>query len=325
MSTIVVAFGGNAILQTKQRGTFEEQYSNVEAACGTIVDLVRDGHRVVVTHGNGPQVGNILLQNEEASGLTPSMPLDACGAESQGLIGYMIQQGLGNRFSDAGMPVEVVTLLTQVEVDPSDPAFSNPTKPIGPFYTAEKARRLMDEGRYQLKEDAGRGWRRVVPSPEPRAIVEREAIKRLLDQGCVVIASGGGGIPVVRDENGKFRGVEAVIDKDLAAERLAQDINADLLMVLTDVERVYINYGQPGQAAIERMTAAEGRRYQAEGHFRAGSMGPKVEAALRFVESGRGKALIGSLGAVHQALKGESGTWVVAGKEDWDTIIRPLM
>lgn len=311
MATIVVALGGNAILRTAQRGTFQEQLVNVEATCGVIPRLIQDGHRVVITHGNGPQVGSILLQNEEASRLTPPMPLDACGAESQGLIGYLLVQSLRNHLTAAGLSVEVVAFITQVEVDPADPSFASPTKPIGRFWTADKARELMEEGHGLFREDSGRGWRRVVPSPEPLAIVEREAIRDSVARGWVVIACGGGGIPVVRGENNRLVGVEAVIDKDLAAERLARDIDADLLLILTDVDRVYINYRQAGERAIHRMTVAEGRLYQAEGHFRAGSMGPKVEAALRFVESGRDRAIIGPLEGAVEALRGESGTQVV--------------
>lgn len=311
LATIVVALGGNAIAGPKGAGTFAEQYAQVNAACVAIAGLVQAGHRIVVTHGNGPQVGNILLQNERCRDLTPPMPLDACGAQSQGLLGYMFQQALRNHLRELGLAVEVVTLITQTEVDPTDPAFSNPTKPIGPFYTEEQARALMTEEGLVFKEDAGRGWRRVVPSPEPRGIVEREAIRRFLAEGWIVVACGGGGVPVVRTPEGRLVGVEAVIDKDLAAERLAQDIGADRLLILTDVDRVYLNYGRPDQTPLDRMTVAEGRRYQREGHFKAGSMGPKVEAALRFVESGQGTAVIGPLSHPLQALSGEVGTCVV--------------
>lgn len=312
MSTVVVALGGNAILRPGQKGTFREQFANVETISAAIPALIRQGHRAVLTHGNGPQVGSILLQNEHGSHLTPPMPLDACGAESQGLIGYMLQQCLRNHLEKAGLPAEVATLITQVEVDPADPSFAHPSKPIGSFYAAEKAARLAEHRGYRFIEDAGRGWRRVVPSPEPKAIVEREPIKRFLSEGWVVIACGGGGVPVIRDADGRLRGVEAVIDKDLAAERLAQDVHADLLLLLTDVDRVYLNYRQADQRALTRMTVAEGRKHQAQGHFHAGSMGPKVEAALRFAASGRGEAVIGSLDSLAAMLAGESGTRVVA-------------
>ncbi|MGE5552305.1 MAG: carbamate kinase [Betaproteobacteria bacterium] len=312
MSTIVLALGGNAILRPGQKGTFAEQYTNVELACSSIPDLLKAGHRVVITHGNGPQVGHILIQNEESRHSVPPLPLDACGAESQGLIGYMLQQCLRNHLRAVGLAAEVATIITQVEVDAADPSFAQPTKPIGPFYATERATKLREQSGQQFVEDAGRGWRRVVPSPQPQGIVEREVIKRFLAEGWVVIACGGGGIPVVRNREGRLSGVEAVVDKDLAAERLARDVNADLLLLLTDVPQVYLNYRKPNQTALTCLTAAEGRRYQAEGHFVAGSMGPKIEAALRFVESGQGMAIIGSLETLAQTLAGQSGTRIVA-------------
>jgi carbamate kinase len=313
MGTVVVALGGNAIAEPGQPATFAEQNQRVATACEAIFQLISDGHRVVVTHGNGPQVGAILLQNEEAAAVVPPMPLDVCGAESQGMIGYMLQQGLRNYLRSRGRRPEVVTLITQVEVDSADPSFHNPTKPIGPLFSEEKARAIMAEGRFKLKEDAGRGgWRRVVPSPEPKAIVERSTIRTLLRQGRLVIASGGGGIPVVRGADGRLQGVEAVVDKDLAAERLAQDVRANLLLILTDVAQVYVNFKRPDQRALGRITVAEGRGYQAAGQFTAGSMGPKIEAALRFAASGRGEAVIGRLEEALAALRGESGTRVIA-------------
>lgn len=313
MGTVVVALGGNAIAEPGQQATFAEQNQRVTTACEAIFQLIAEGHRVVVTHGNGPQVGAILLQNEEAAGVVPPMPLDVCGAESQGMIGYMLQQGLRNFLRERRRRVEVVTIITQVEVDPADPSFQDPTKPIGPLFSAEKARAIMAEARYKLKEDDGRGgWRRVVPSPEPKAIVERSVIRALLRQGWLVIASGGGGIPVVRGAGGRLHGVEAVIDKDLAAERLAQDVNADLLVILTDVPQVYVNFKRPDQRGLSRITVAEGRGYQAAGQFTAGSMGPKIEAALRFAASGRGDAVIGRLEEALAVLHGEAGTRVTA-------------
>lgn len=312
MSTVVVALGGNAILQPRQVGTFEEQYQNVEESCKSIVHLLKNNHRVVVTHGNGPQVGNLLVQNEEASAVVPCMPLHCCVAMTQGQLGYMLQQALGNALSEMGLQRPVITLVTQVEVDGEDPAFGAPTKPVGPFYTPQRAYRLMTDRGYVMKEDAGRGWRRVVPSPEPRRIVEVDLIRRLLESGAVIIASGGGGVPVVRTPEGRLKGVDAVIDKDLAAQQLAIDLGADLLMILTDVERVALNYGQVGQQWLDRVSVAEMRAYQAAGHFRAGSMGPKVEAAIRFVSSGRGRrAVIGALGSAQKILNGEAGTWIV--------------
>ncbi|MHB8926984.1 MAG: carbamate kinase [Bacillota bacterium] len=311
---VVVALGGNAILKANQTGNFEEQLANVYETSGPIVSLLRQGYQVVVTHGNGPQVGNILIQNEEASKVVPAMPLDVCGAESQGLIGYMIQQALGNELKRAGLDRPVVSLVTQVLVDPADPAFQKPTKPIGPFYTEKRAQRLMAERGFKMVEDAGRGWRRVVASPEPMAIVEGPTIKALVAAGALVVASGGGGIPVVA-RDGRLEGVEAVIDKDLAAMRLAADLDAETLLILTDVRGVAVNYGKANQEFLKALTPAEGRAYMAEGHFKSGSMKPKVEAALRFVESssdGRRRAVIGSLDQAALAAKGQAGTLVRA-------------
>ncbi|MEN3010134.1 MAG: carbamate kinase [Candidatus Bipolaricaulaceae bacterium] len=312
--TVVVALGGNALLQVGQKGTFEEQMQNVYNAAEQLAGLVLSGKwRLVVTHGNGPQVGNILLQNEAGKHLVPPMPMDVCGAESQGMIGYMIQQALHNVLARHGRSdIPVVTLVTQVLVDKDDPAFQNPTKPVGPFYTREEALRLKEEKGWQVVEDAGRGWRRVVPSPDPKAIVEREAIRILVENGAIVIASGGGGIPVVK-EDGAYRGVEAVIDKDLAGERLAEDVGAQVFLILTDVDRVRLNFRKPNEVALERMTVAEAKRYLAEGHFAKGSMEPKVKACVRFVEAGGERAIIASLNQAAAALDGRAGTQIVRG------------
>ncbi|MGE5559695.1 MAG: carbamate kinase [Chloroflexota bacterium] len=307
---IVVALGGNAILQPGQFGTSDEQRHNVDVTAEAIAELIRRGHQVVVTHGNGPQVGNILIQNEEASGLVPAMPLDICGAESQGQIGYMIQQSLHNRLHALGIDKPVVTVVTQVVVDPHDPAFADPTKPVGPFYSKEKAAELKEAKGWVMKEAGPKGWRRVVPSPQPKAIFERDSVRALIGSGAVVIASGGGGIPV-KDENGVLSGVEAVIDKDLAGERLAHDVGADIFIILTDVEQAALNFGQPEQRNLSRMTLAEVEQYAREGHFKAGSMGPKVEAARRFVAAGGEKAIITSLHKAVAALEGLAGTAVV--------------
>ncbi len=325
--TIVVALGGNAILQPKQQGTCEAQYANVAETARYIAHMVLDGYRVVVTHGNGPQVGNILIQNEEGRGTVPAMPLDVCGAESQGQIGYWIQQALGNELRAAGCGQPVVTLVTQVVVDADDPAFTNPTKPVGPFYTDRRAQRLMAEKGYVMKEVGPAGWRRVVPSPEPRAIVERDAIVRLIADGAIVISCGGGGIPVrpirpmagltAGGDGGAYTGVEAVIDKDLAGQRLATEVGADTFLILTDVEKVALNFGRPDQEDLDRLTVDQARGYMKEGHFRAGSMGPKVEAAVRFVEAGGRRAIITSLHKALQALRDEAGTLVV-GVESGD-------
>lgn len=308
--TVVVALGGNAILQPGQQGTAEEQLRNVERACRQIVEMIRAGDRVVVTHGNGPQVGNILLQQEALAARLPPLPLDACGAESQGLIGYLIQNRLGNMLREAGFVMPVVTLVTQVRVDRDDPAFQEPTKPVGPFYSAEQARLLQQEKGWVLREDAGRGWRRLVPSPEPLEIIEAEAIRTLVDAGAVVVCSGGGGVPVCRRQDGRLEGCEAVIDKDLAAERLVAGIGADLLLILTDVPKVYLWYRQENQVALERLDAAEARRYLAEGHFPRGSMGCKVLALARFAERTGHWGAVASLDDGARAALGLAGTRV---------------
>ncbi|RLE34596.1 carbamate kinase [Candidatus Acetothermia bacterium] len=308
---VVIALGGNAILQPGQKGTFEEQMKNVETTCKQLTQMVLSGkYKIVITHGNGPQVGNILLQNETAKGVAAPMPLYVCGAESQGLIGYMIQQSLHNLLQDVGKgDIPVATVVTQVVVDKNDPAFQNPSKPVGPFYSEEEAKRLADEKGYHVKEDAGRGWRRVVPSPDPLEIFEKEAIRQLIAARSSVIASGGGGIPVVK-KDGKLEGVDAVIDKDLAGERLAVDVEAKVFLILTDVDQVKLNYKTPQEKGISKMTVEEAKRYRDEGHFAKGSMEPKVRAAIRFIEAGGEKAIITSLGKAMDALEGKAGTTI---------------
>ncbi len=311
---VVVALGGNAILQPGQRGTFDEQMANVHVTCEQLARMVESGkYKIVVTHGNGPQVGNILLQNETGRDVAAPMPLFVCGAESQGLIGLMIQQNLGNLLAARGRgDVPIATVVTQVVVDKEDPAFANPTKPVGPFYSEEDAKRLEAEKGYDVREDAGRGWRRVVPSPDPMEIFEKVAIRQLVDARTIVVASGGGGIPVVH-ENGGLRGVDAVIDKDLAGERLAADVGASIFMVLTDVDSVRLHYKTPQEVALSKMTIDEAKKYHAEGHFAKGSMEPKVRAAIRFVEAGGEKAIITSLDKAFDALEGNAGTTITKG------------
>jgi carbamate kinase len=312
--TIVVALGGNAILQPGQAGSAEEQLANVDRTCRQIARMIQAGYRVVVTHGNGPQVGNILIQNAEAAKMVPALPMDMCGAESQGLIGYMMQNRLQAAMADLGLTTPVATIVTQTVVAPSDPAFQKPTKPVGPFYTEAKARKAMAEKGETWIEDAGRGWRRVVPSPDPVRIVEEPAIKTMSEAGMVVICVGGGGIPVI-EEGSHYRGVEAVIDKDLGGARLGLNVRADIFMILTDVRKVAINYKTPQQANLDRLTVKELRRYQAEGHFKAGSMGPKVEACRRFVAGGGRRAVIASLDEALEALNGGAGTQIVESTE----------
>lgn len=304
---VVVALGGNAILKPGQRGTIEEQRENTALAAAQIAAMLRTGLDVVITHGNGPQVGNILRQNEEARRQVPPMPLDVCGAQSQGLIGYLLQQALDNALAETGTPRRVVTILTRVVVEPGDPAFLNPAKPVGMFYNEAEARALSREKGYLMREDAGRGWRRVVPSPKPVEIFERDLIRRLVQAGAVVIAAGGGGVPVCRTPKG-LCGVEAVIDKDLAAACLAAEVKAQALFILTDVPRVCLNYRRADQVEIEAMTAAEARRYLADGHFKAGSMGPKIEAAVNFLAQGGEYAVIGALDQAEKVWAGEAGT-----------------
>lgn len=309
--TIVVALGGNAILQPGHKGTFDEQNEAVKLTCDELAELVEHGNNLVVTHGNGPQVGNILIRHELASKVVPPMPLDVCGAESQGQIGYMIQRNLRNALRLRRIDREVVTIITQTIVTPDDPAFRNPTKPIGPFYSRDEAMRAMAEKGERWVEDSGRGWRKVVPSPDPLAIVESEALKQLLLAGSIVIASGGGGIPVVEGPDGKLRGVEAVIDKDLAAQRLAAAAGADVFTILTDVHKVSLNYRTPNQKDLDKVTSDQARQYIAEGHFSPGSMLPKVLAAVRFVEGGGDFAMICSLQEAIEALEGRAGTRIV--------------
>jgi carbamate kinase len=310
--TIVVALGGNAILQPGQKGTDREQMENVHKTCVQIAAMIKEGYRVVITHGNGPQVGNILIQNGTGADKVPAMPLDICGAESQGLIGYMMQQQMTNILGEMGIHTPVVTVVTQMVVDREDPAFKNPTKPVGPFYSKEYAEEMKKKGENWI-EDAGRGWRKVVPSPNPIRIVEIDAILDLINRNCIVIANGGGGIPVV-EEDGRYKGVEAVIDKDFGGERLAFNVKADTFMILTDVPKAYINYNKPNQEALGVVTVEELEGYQKEGHFKAGSMGPKVEACRRFVVNGGKNAIITSLDTALEALRGEAGTRVVKGR-----------
>lgn len=310
---VVVALGGNALLRRGEKGSFEEQYRNVTKTVKKIADLIERGYKVVITHGNGPQVGATLLRHDAGQKLygIPPFPMDVCGAETQGFIGYAIQQALRNELKRRGIDKYAVTVVTRVIVDKDDPAFKNPTKPVGPFYTKEEAEKLQKQfPNFVYKEDAGRGWRRVVPSPDPKIIAERYAIKALLDAGFIVIASGGGGIPIV-EEDGMARGVEAVIDKDLAGQRLATLIGANKFVILTDVPGAYLHYGTPQQELLTRVTVEKMREYMEQGHFKAGSMGPKVKAAIRFVESGGEEAIIAELDQLIEAIEGRAGTHVV--------------
>ena len=308
---VVVALGGNALQESGKPATAEEQLQVVNKTAEYLAEMSIKGYEMAVVHGNGPQVGRILLASETAAGVTPVMPFDVCGAMSQGYIGYHIQQGLREALRKRGRNIPVVTLVTQVVVDKDDPGFKNPTKPIGAFYTEEEAKRLQAEKGYVMKEDAGRGWRRVVPSPMPKKIVELSAVKTLWDT-TIVITAGGGGIPVIENEDGSLSGIAAVIDKDLAAERLAEDINADILMILTEVEKVSINFRKPDQKDLSVITSAEAEQYIREGHFAPGSMLPKIQAAVKFVKANPGgKAIITSLYKAVDALEGNAGTTII--------------
>lgn len=310
MGTIVIALGGNAILQSGQRGTTDEQFANVDTTARQVARIARAGYRVVVAHGNGPQAGALLIQQEEAEAMVPAQSLAACGAMTQGQIGWMIQNRLSHYLRAEGLGIEACSLVTQVVVNRDDPDFQDPSKPVGPFYTESEAQALQRSKRYCIKlvkPGCEKGWRRVVPSPEPQEIVEEKAIRALLNDGFVVIASGGGGIPVAR-EGGSLRGVNAVIDKDKASFTLARAIHADTLLILTDVERVSLRYGTPHACCTDALSVGEAERYLAEGHFMKGSMGPKVEACVRFVRWSGKPAIIGSLDKAEEALDGRSGT-----------------
>ena len=310
MSTekIVVALGGNALQSGNGPATAQSQLEVVRKTCEHIAAISAMGYEIAVVHGNGPQVGRIVMASEAADQVTPAMPFDVCGAMSQGYIGYHIQQCLKYALNKSNRNIPVVTVATQMIVDAKDPAFSNPTKPIGPFYTQEEAKVLEQERGYIMKEDSGRGYRRVVASPLPQRIVEIEAVKQLWDHS-IVITCGGGGIPVIENPDGTLEGVAAVIDKDFAAELLAEKVDADILMILTEVEKVSINFKKPNQQDLSRMTLAEAAQYVQEGQFPAGSMLPKVEAAMKFVRTYPNKrAIITSLDKAVEALDGKTGT-----------------
>lgn len=309
MKKIVIALGGNALQEAGKPATAEAQLAVVEKTAGYIADIIDEGYQVVLAHGNGPQVGRIVLQNEYATPVSPAMPFDVCGAMSQGYIGYHIQQGLTKILRERGNQKQVVTVVTQVLVDRNDPKFQNPSKPIGPFYTEQEAKTIAEEKGYVMKEDAGRGWRRVVASPVPVAIEELDAVRCLVDHGFITVTVGGGGIPVIRNDKGELEGTAAVIDKDLASEKLAEDLDADALVILTAVEKVSINYKKPNQTDLDTMSVAEAKQYMAQGHFAPGSMLPKIEAAVKFVESKPGRAsIITSLDKAVEALNGSAGT-----------------
>ncbi len=308
----ILAVGGNSLIMDESHRSVEDQYAAVEETCRHIAGLVKAGYRVVVTHGNGPQVGFILRRSELAAHELHQVPLDSCGADTQGAIGYQVQRAMYNEMKDWPQRSVVATVVTQVLVDRNDPSFKKPSKPIGSFMDEKTATEHRQKDRWDIVEDAGRGFRRVVASPRPLRIIELEAIRRLLENDIVVVAVGGGGIPVIEDEKGHLRGAAAVIDKDLATSLLARDLKADLLIISTAIEKVCLNYRKPDQKDIDRMTLAEAKKYLAEGHFAPGSMKPKIEAIIEFLESGGKEALITDPQHLVPALEGKSGTWIVA-------------
>ncbi len=321
MSKIVLAIGGNAIVKEGQKGTIEEQQQNINETCEPVLGLIEEGHTVVITHGNGPQVGNTLIKTKMAESVVPPYPLDVCDAETQGNLGYLIQQAFRNKMVERKINKTVATVVTQAVVSKDDYAFEAPTKPIGPFYTKEEMKEILFTSYFQplaatkkenlsFIEDSGRGYRRVVASPKPLKIVEKEAIEALLEKDIIVITAGGGGIPVV-ENNGMLEGVEAVIDKDFASALLAAEINADYLFILTGVEQVAINFGTPKQQNLLEMTVEEALRYMDEGQFPKGSMGPKIEAAILFLQKGGKNVIITSIDKLQEAIEGKTGTRIV--------------
>ena len=312
MKTLVIAIGGNSLIKDARHQSVPDQYAAVVETVRHITDLLERGYRIVITHGNGPQVGFILLRSEHSRGLLHQVPLDSIVADTQGALGYQIQQALENEFRRRGLAKSVATIVTQTLVDRNDPAFAKPSKPIGEFYTRDQAEERKRVEKWQMIEDAGRGWRRVVASPRPVRIVESGVIRHLAGGGYVVIAAGGGGIPVVADENGLLSGISAVIDKDLASAVLAAQIGADILVISTAVEKVCLNFGGPKQQAIDTMTVIEAKRYLQEGQFAPGSMRPKIEACVHFIQQNGGTAVITDPAHLSTALDGSAGTRITA-------------
>lgn len=307
---MLVSLGGNAILKHTEKGTAREQLENIRSTSRYIVDLIKEGYHIALSHGNGPQVGDILLAYDCAREILPPMPLDVCGAQSQGMIGYMFQLSLKSILNEEGIDKSVVTILTQTLIDPKDPQLTNPSKPIGPFYTAMEAAHLREEKNWAIEDDSRRGFRRLVPSPFPIGLVEEKCIKTLYQSGDLVIASGGGGIPVIK-EGDKLRGIEAVVDKDYASALMASHLEVETMLILTDVDKVYLYYGTPHEEGLESLTGKEALKYLDKGHFPAGSMGPKVKSAINFLDSGGKKVVVTSLENALNALKGKSGTIIV--------------
>ena len=308
---LLIAIGGNSLIRAGQSGSVKEQIENANLTCRSLAKLIEQGHQIVITHGNGPQVGAQLIRSEAALQQVYQLPLDSCDAATQGELGYVLQNALRNALRNLGVNIPVMTMLTQVVVDRLDPAFNHPSKPVGPFYSKEVAEKRKRELGWNVIEDAARGYRRIVPSPQPLEIVELEAIRFCLSQGFVVIALGGGGIPVIQ-QNGAHCGVEAVVDKDKASALLANKLGVETFITSTDTDKVYLNYRKPNQLALDQMSVDQAEQYLAEGHFLAGSMGPKVEAAIEFVSRGGREVIVTRPELIGEALRGSAGTHIVA-------------
>lgn len=308
----LIAFGGNAILPEKQRGLQAEQMNNAKKAAQLMIHVVKKGYDLIIVHGNGPQVGNLLIQMEEAINKIPPFSLEVCDAMTEGSMGFMLEKAIINELRKNSLDKEVATLITQVVVDRDDPAFENPTKPIGPFYSKYRAQMLTREKKWKMLEDAGRGYRRVVPSPRPIDVVPKRVIRDLVHSGNIVITSGGGGVPVIINSRGLFEGVEAVIDKDYAASLIAREAKADLFIILTNVDRVYLNYSTPDENPIPAMTIDQAKEYLTQGQFAPGSMGPKIKAAIEYIEDGGKEILITSANHLKASLINRSGTKIRA-------------
>jgi carbamate kinase len=308
----LIAFGGNALLPDNRRGLQSEQMKNAQKAARLMTHVVKKGYDLIIVHGNGPQVGNLLIQMEESINKVPPFSLEVCDAMTEGSMGFMLEKAIINELRKHSVDKEVATLITQVVVDKEDSAFNNPTKPVGPFYSKYRATMLKRQKKWRMIEDAGRGYRKVVPSPRPIDVVSKWVIRDLVHAGKIVIAAGGGGIPVIIDGNGLFQGVEAVIDKDFAASLIAREVKADLFIILTNVPRVYLNYGQPDEKPIPEMTVEEAKKYLTQGHFPPGSMGPKIEAAIEYIQSGGEEVLITSTSHLKASLINRSGTKIIA-------------
>ncbi|HDL04464.1 MAG TPA: carbamate kinase [candidate division Zixibacteria bacterium] len=309
--TAVIALGGNAITRPDREDTIANQFANTRKSLDGVVELIKAGYKMVISHGNGPQVGNAILRVELSRGKAPILPLGICVADTEGGMGYMIEQSLQNRLRAEGVDRKVVTVISQVLVDYDDPQIQNPTKYIGQFYTEEEAARFTKERGWVVKKDANRGWRRVVPSPQPISVIEADIIKSLVESGTIVIAVGGGGIPVYIDEKGNLEGIDAVIDKDLASAVLGKEISSEILIILTSVDKVALNYGEKNETWIDQATVSEMEDYLRKGHFPPGSMGPKMNAAIQFIRDGGKQVIITSFENAGRALKGKAGTRIL--------------